>query len=549
MRILLRHRHSALATRTALAAMSVLAATVLAAPAFAARGDFTRLDFTAAAPFTYDHDTGGGAYNDRTVGVTKDIVESLEGGNFQCGELVTFLMAIKVKSAPSLANQTIDLDFKFLADTTGQSGVALSDIVNVMINYGPVQNGAGPGGTDAGVNDDGGSTATLISESLTAPLFTKKSTLLGTVRIDDLEAGEEIVLRIDVRIACDGRRPTGNLQGAVLDARVVAPVQKSIPGPGLQTIPFKVKGLAIPTPTPTKTPTKTATPTVTKTATPTVTATLTQTPAVTATPTLTATPERTATPTLTATPPQTATPTRTATQTAQLTATPTPEQTPGQPSLNHFQCYELARRPDPLRDVTVDDVFGSGHGEISRTKRLCAPADKNGEDPTAPLDPEHLVGYELMERFPPSFLPVRDVIIQNQFGTTVATVGRPELLMVPSAKDIDVVPAPLAGAPINHFKCHKLRRAKTRVRGVAVRDQFGPLSLDLKKPVSLCAPADKNGEGIVDQDAYLTCYKLRAFPARQFVNGQIFVVDQFGMKPVAITRPTEFCVPSTILLP
>ena len=34
---------------------------------FAAGGDFANTDFTAAAPYTYDH-TAGGAYNDRTVG-------------------------------------------------------------------------------------------------------------------------------------------------------------------------------------------------------------------------------------------------------------------------------------------------------------------------------------------------------------------------------------------------------------------------------------------------------------------------------------------------
>ena len=45
-------------------------------------GDFST-DFTAAAPLTYDHTTGGGAYNERDVGRDKDIVESLEGGDFE----------------------------------------------------------------------------------------------------------------------------------------------------------------------------------------------------------------------------------------------------------------------------------------------------------------------------------------------------------------------------------------------------------------------------------------------------------------------------------
>src|SRR5688500_14808141 len=49
-------------------------------------GDFS-LDFVASAPFTYDHSTGGGAFDDRTIGKTNDVVESLEGGDFACGDI------------------------------------------------------------------------------------------------------------------------------------------------------------------------------------------------------------------------------------------------------------------------------------------------------------------------------------------------------------------------------------------------------------------------------------------------------------------------------
>ena len=35
-------------------------------------GDYS-LDFVAAEPFSYDHSTGGGAFNDRTIGT--DVVE------------------------------------------------------------------------------------------------------------------------------------------------------------------------------------------------------------------------------------------------------------------------------------------------------------------------------------------------------------------------------------------------------------------------------------------------------------------------------------------
>jgi hypothetical protein len=214
---------------------------------FAAGGDFANTDFAAAAPYTYNHATGGGAYNDRTVGDYDDITEQLEGGEFACGDYVSYLAYVQVEANPVDANQTIELDFRFLADSTGQSGAALSEITYVGINYGLVENGdngtgtnpgAGNFGLDSGISDDGGSVATLLSQSLTGPLFTAGSELLGTVQITDLEAGETVVLRIDTLLVCDpGTSPTGNLQGQLDAGRVVSPVSSTI-NTGQQTIPF-----------------------------------------------------------------------------------------------------------------------------------------------------------------------------------------------------------------------------------------------------------------------------------------------------------------------
>ena len=214
--------------------VSLLAAWVALAAAhqdaFAGGGDFA-VDFIAAAPFTYDHGTGGGAYNDRTIGKANDVVESLEGGDFECGDIVTFLPRIVVTGDGGDDPQIIELDFSFLADTTGQSGAAVSDIVAVLVNYGSVLNGDGPGGTDYGIVDDGGSVARLTSEVLTGPLFTRGSELLGTVEVDDLEMGGQVVVRIDVQIVCDaGSTLTGNLQAGLADARVIHPVSEPVGG-------------------------------------------------------------------------------------------------------------------------------------------------------------------------------------------------------------------------------------------------------------------------------------------------------------------------------
>ncbi|MDH3706664.1 MAG: hypothetical protein OES57_11400, partial [Acidimicrobiia bacterium] len=72
---------------------SLLVPLATASPAGADGGDYA-ITFRAAAPLTYDHTTGGGAWNDGTVGKNDDIVASLEGGDFQCGDIVTYLTEI-----------------------------------------------------------------------------------------------------------------------------------------------------------------------------------------------------------------------------------------------------------------------------------------------------------------------------------------------------------------------------------------------------------------------------------------------------------------------
>ncbi len=221
------------------ATVLALALLLSAGAAHADGGDFS-IDFTAAEPSSYDHRIGGGAYDDRTVGT--DIVESLEGQDFMCGELVSYLTEIQVESSVTDPTQAIELDFSFLADTTGQPGAAIADIANVQVNYGVVSSGDGAGGTDAGMSDDGGSDAWLVAEGLTGPLFTNGALLRGTVRIDGLEAAERVILRVDARIVCQpGTAPTGNLQAQLVGARVVEPASDAISA-GAQTISVKKVG-------------------------------------------------------------------------------------------------------------------------------------------------------------------------------------------------------------------------------------------------------------------------------------------------------------------
>ena len=222
--------------------MTLVGQPLLSQRAFAAGGDFS-LDFTAAAPFTYNHATGGGAYDNRDVGKNKDIVESLEGGDFACGDLVSFLTQIRV-DAGATGTQTIDLTYVWTADTTGQSGAALDEMKSATINYGVIAGdvGEGPGGTDAGIfNDDGGSVASIVATNYTEATFSKGAEHLAVVRVTDLEAGENVVLRFELNLVCNGQKPTGNLQ-ARLDSASVSDPATDVIGSGDQTIPFKQVG-------------------------------------------------------------------------------------------------------------------------------------------------------------------------------------------------------------------------------------------------------------------------------------------------------------------
>ena len=141
-------------------ALAIAGSLLVAQGAMADGGDF-KLDFTAAAPFSYDHATGGGSYNDRTVGKFDDIVESLEGGDFACEDTVTYLTQIAV-DAGAVGAQTLVMLYEFTAHATGQQGVALVDNIN---GFSAAINSSAD---DSGTSDDGGSTATAGPEALSS---------------------------------------------------------------------------------------------------------------------------------------------------------------------------------------------------------------------------------------------------------------------------------------------------------------------------------------------------------------------------------------------
>jgi hypothetical protein len=214
-------------------------------------------------------------------------------------------------------------------------------------------------------------------------------------------------------------------------------------------------------------------------------------------------------------------------------------------------CYEVDRQPfATISGISLSNDFSNASTvDVRRLKRLCAPASKNDEDPQAPLLPEHLAGYSII-RSDPRFQTHFSQEVTNQFGTITMDVVRPDLLMVPTAKSLSGSPDAPTDSTIDHFECYQVKRARQRVTGVKVQDQFGTFTYDLKRPVRLCVATDKNGEGIPIPGGQLLCYEVRP-PRNPRFHGPspIFINNQFVPLTIALTRPTELCVPSLVAPP
>ncbi|MBI3648217.1 MAG: DUF11 domain-containing protein, partial [Actinobacteria bacterium] len=185
-------------------------------------GGDVSLDYVAAGPGTYDHQTGlGGAYDDRTIDPNTGVVESLEGGDFSCGDLVVFFTAIKVDQGAGSGD--VLLGFKWGGEPTGQPGVGFVDLVSASANPNP---------PDTGNTANGNESVTIVSEQDTPDVT-------AAIKVTNLSGGEQFILRMVVKLGCQvGSHPTGNILTALESASVVGGGDISR-GSGNQTVPLK----------------------------------------------------------------------------------------------------------------------------------------------------------------------------------------------------------------------------------------------------------------------------------------------------------------------
>jgi len=216
------------------------------------------------------------------------------------------------------------------------------------------------------------------------------------------------------------------------------------------------------------------------------------------------------------------------------------------PLVNHFQCYDLRNVRFPTRTVTLTDAFGTRTAEVRRATDLCAPADKNGEDPDAPGDGNHLAAYQLKNG---PFTPIRGQVVTNQFGNLTLDIRQQRSLLVPSSFSDSGPPSSPDGAFLSHFSCYDVRVTNRTPafapRTVSVQTAFDDVDVTLRKPTRLCVPTSKNGEtpNAPTFPESLLCYQTRVKGAFALPG---FFANQFGEQANTLRQRRDFCVPSQL---
>jgi cysteine-rich repeat protein len=287
-------------------------------------------------------------------------------------------------------------------------------------------------------------------------------------------------------------------------------------------------------------------------------ATLTPTPI--ATPTTTTTPTATPSPTATAT--ETTSPSATATATPTATVTETPSATPTATPrpLDHFTCYKGGATSGSVRfpgipippGVGLLDQFGPSTVAVRKPAMLCAPTNTLGEDATAPTHAEHLVGFQIKNPTATLFPTNLEVVDQFNPSGLFVDAKKQTHLLVPTAKNLSATPPTPSMFTTDHFECYKVSVTSgapkfVPVPGVTVQDQFGSMTVDVKKPKCLCTPVDKNGEDPTapSHPEHLMCYQVKQVDPVPFVKlTGIFVNNQFGPETLDVKKPALLCVPA-----
>lgn len=223
------------------------------------------------------------------------------------------------------------------------------------------------------------------------------------------------------------------------------------------------------------------------------------------------------------------------------------------PPLDHFQCYQAKTASGTAKFTAIpylstSDRFGEWFFSVTKPAELCAPANVEGSDPTAPSHAEHLETYQI-KRVPGTgkFPKTLNQVVADQFGQMTIDLLKPERLLLPTAKSLSNIPSPLSSPVTDHFTCYKVRitpgtpKFVPRIASV-VQDQFGPLSVNIIKPKKLCVPTNKANEepGAELHGEHLLCYQAKL--QSTFIPVRAYTANQFGTETLDVKKAVEVCI-------
>ncbi len=164
----------------------------------------------------------------------------------------------------------------------------------------------------------------------------------------------------------------------------------------------------------------------------------------------------------------------------------------------HFLSYQIKETKNTPKfdsiDVGLTDQFVSGDFKVKKIQRLLNPVDKNQEGLFDAVT--HFVGYQIQAKDKND--RVRDTIaIKNQFGVLSLDIKNERLLLVPSSKAHDITPEQLKENFVDHYKCYDVKVSKNtpkfkQLEASVYDPNFNEdRVMDVKKPRLFCNPVEK----------------------------------------------------------
>jgi hypothetical protein len=207
------------------------------------------------------------------------------------------------------------------------------------------------------------------------------------------------------------------------------------------------------------------------------------------------------------------------------------------PAENHYKVYtESAVEVPALIPLTLRDQFGSVSVDIIQRKRFATPASKDGS--VVYDDRAHQSWFAIFAE-----QPERNVLVTDQFGTYLWTLGNAVYLVAPAVKYPQAGDVPPAR---NHYLCYEATHGAEVVKPFWVVDQFGSVQVVVVIGKFFCNPVEKTTEDgtvfpIVDSQAHLACYLVENPEAYSIY---VTVLDQFGSPEMTLVGNDCLCAPA-----